>query len=95
MVIYIAGPISSDLDGYKEKFCKAEERLKAEGHIVWNPAHAPVGLPYLAYFPICLAMLDTADAIYMLKGYTKSIGAVMELKYALENSKTIMLEEEL
>ena len=42
-----------------------------------------------------IAPLTTADKRHMLKGYTKSIGAVMELKYALENSKTIMLEEEL
>lgn len=92
MIIYIAGPISNDMDGYKARFCKAEERLKAYGHIVWNPAHNPIGLGYEAYFPICLAMLDTADTIYMLKGYGESSGALRELKYAQDHKKQVIVE---
>lgn len=37
MKIYIAGCITDNPD-YKEQFKQAEERLKAQGHTVINPA---------------------------------------------------------
>lgn len=92
MTIYIAGAISSRMETYKAAFNAAEDRLKADGHIVWNPAYNPVGLEYGAYFPVCFAMIDTCDAVYMLDGWQLSKGATRERAYALANSKRVIYE---
>lgn len=39
MRVYISGPITGTED-YMERFAKAEEKLTAAGHQVYNPAHA-------------------------------------------------------
>lgn len=81
MIIYIAGPITGNPD-YKKQFAAAEKSLVKQGHIVWNPAHAPIGLDYDQYFPVCYAMMDSAEAIYFLPGWEASEGAQREYKYA-------------
>ena len=92
-VVYIAGQITGTQD-YKDRFSKAEQRLRAEGHIVLNPTVLPVGMPYESYFPICFAMIDTADKIYFLRGWEKSQGARDEFSYSTSKRKIIMFEGE-
>lgn len=92
MTIYIAGAISNRLDTYKAVFDTAEVKLKSQGHIVWNPANNPIGLDYEQYFPVCFAMIDQSDAIYLLDGWQYSKGAVREYRYACDNGKMIMYE---
>ena len=87
-VIYIAGPIKGRAD-YIERFCAAQLDLEARGWIVLNPADLPAGMPAERYMPICLAMLQQADAIYTLDGWEKSDGANIELQFALYQGKTI------
>ena len=81
MVVYIAGKIDGE-PNYKEIFAKAEQFLKSRGHIVLNPAILPEGMPYERYMPICMAMLDQADAVYLLNNWTDSRGAMIEMSYA-------------
>lgn len=97
MRVYISGPITGH-DDYMEKFHAAEEKLKAAGHMVYNPAHAnsymPEGTTYEEYMRIAFLLLDMADAIYMLKGWENSKGANREYGYALGSDKKIVFEED-
>ena len=92
-VVYIAGQITGTQD-YKERFLKAEQRLREKGNIVLNPTVLPVGMPYKSYFPICFAMIDTAEKMYFLRGWEKSRGAREEFAYATSKSKVMMFEGE-
>jgi len=91
MKIYIAGKING-LPNYKENFDKAEKYWKVRGHICMNPSVLPEGFPYEAYLPICVAMINCCDAIYMLKNWKDSIGAKVEYEYASAQGKTIIYE---
>lgn len=89
MIIYIAGPITG-VENYKENFGKVERELTDEGHKVLNPATLPQGLGDLSeYMHICLPMIDVADAVVMLPGWEKSLGANQEYGYALARGKQI------
>lgn len=91
--IYIAGKITGE-PNYKEKFDIAATSLEAQGHIVLNPAELPEGMLPADYMRICFAMIDTADAIYLLKGWYSSSGASIERNYAMYTGKSILTEGE-
>lgn len=93
--IYIAGPMSGKPDYGRRDFCAAESYLSAKGWIVVNPACLPIGLAPGAYMPICLAMVQAADAVVLLNGWGKSHGAWLEAEYAKTQGKTLIygLEE--
>lgn len=89
MIIYIAGPITG-VEDYEENFAKVERELTKEGHTVLNPAVLPQGLGDLkTYMQICLPMVEIADAVVMLPGWEKSLGANREYGYALALEKLI------
>jgi len=91
--IYISGAMASRMDTYKEEFAKVEKNIdQIDGLIAVNPAILPVGLDHKHYMPICLKMIDAADAIYMMKGWEKSKGAVLEKMYAEYQEKEIIFE---
>ena len=95
MRIYIAGKVTGDLN-YKAKFAEAENKLKAMGHIVMNPAILPDGLGgYEEYMPICFAMINACDAIYLLSDWDKSKGAKEELDYGTSKGKIVFKEAEI
>ena len=92
MIIYIAGPMKGIENSNREAFYGAEILLTDAGHDVLNPAVLPDGLPDTAYMPICMAMLNQADAIYLLNGWKKSVGARAERLFAKRQGKLELFE---
>lgn len=80
--IYISGPMTGIKDYNNPAFMSASYDWQDAGFIVLNPVTLPEGLEQREYMDICLAMLRAADAIYLLKGYKNSKGAMAELAYA-------------
>lgn len=80
--VFISGPISSRLDTYKAEFNAAAELVERAGFIPLNPATLPLGLEKADYMRITLAMLDSADTVLLLDGWTQSSGAQLEVGYA-------------
>ena len=85
-------------DWNRQSFKEAEDWLSLQGHTVLNPAayvpiHRPELIPHEAYMKIALAMLDACEAVYMLKGWQQSKGAMMEHDRAEAKGKVIMYEE--
>ncbi|AOT26997.1 nucleoside 2-deoxyribosyltransferase [Vibrio phage VaK] len=80
--IYIAGPMTGLPEFNKPEFFKAEFKLRCDNYTVLNPAILPDGLQHHEYMEICLPMVRVSNAVYMLKGWEKSKGAVMEHEYA-------------
>lgn len=79
-VVYIAGPITG-VDRYWEAFEKAEEELEAAGFIALTPTRLPKGLIHAQYMHIDKAMIDVADAVMFLPGWSNSRGAREEFDY--------------
>ena len=92
MIVYLAGRMYGLPDYGRKQFAEAEERLKRMGHTVLNPASLPIGMPDEKYMPICLAMIDQADAVYLLNGFNDSPGARLESEYAGYQRKKIVYE---
>lgn len=92
MILYIAGKMSGFPDMGRARFREAEERLRQRGHVVLNPAALPIGLPPDRYMPICLAMIDASEGIYLLDGWRASRGATIEAEYARYQGKQVLYE---
>ena len=89
MKVYIAGRITGD-PRYREKFAEAEAALREVGHIPLNPAVLPEGMEPADYMRICTAMLDSADAIGLLRDWVDSPGAKCEMALAQYLGKRII-----
>lgn len=79
-IIYVAGPITG-VPNYWEAFEKAEDELTAKGYIVLLPSRLPSGMTKAQYMRICFAMIDCADAVLFLRGWSKSGGACLEREH--------------
>ena len=79
--VFISGPITGTTD-YKERFAKAEEKLKAKGFVVINPVRVTESLPedtdWSEYMNITMSLLKMCQAIYQLDGCATSNGALIE-----------------
>ena len=89
-VVYIAGKMRGLPDLGRGQFNAVEERLRAKGYKVLNPARLPDDLPEECYMPICLAMLDQADTIALLPTWEDSNGAKIEVAYGAETGKVVL-----
>lgn len=93
MIIYVAGKMTGLPNMGRERFMQAERMLESFGYVVLNPAVLPDGLKFDAYMPICLAMLNAADAIFLMDGWRDSMGATLEHDYALYQGKQVITQE--
>lgn len=93
-VVYISGPISDDPD-YKAKFAKAHQMLEECGFDVLDPTELVKVSPekdYTDYLSEAVWHMLKADELYMLKGWSTSTGAKLELKLARLLGKKVKFE---
>lgn len=96
MRVYISGRITDNPD-YKKQFEDAEIWLETIGHKPLNPAKLNQIMDeeeytHEDYMRIDLAMLGLCNAIYMLNGWNRSMGANQEYGYALGKGLKIVFE---
>ena len=92
--IYISGPITHDPD-YKAKFARAQEMLEQCGFDVVSQAErvkVSDDKDYTDYLSEALELMLQCDQLYMLKGWSTSTGAKLELKLAKRLGKKIKYE---
>ena len=82
MIVYIAGPMTNQPQFNRPAFFAAAAQLRGTGNIPLNPAVLPDGLSQANYMAICMPMLQSAEAIYLLDGWESSAGAVAEYHLA-------------
>lgn len=92
MKMYIAGPMTGYKDFNRPAFNAFALKLSLDGHVVLNPAVLPDGLEQREYMDICCAMIRCADAIFMLRGWECSEGAVAEQALAKKIGLKIIME---
>lgn len=90
MKVYIAGPMTGIPEYNRPAFHKVAAQLTEQGHVALNPSILPDGLSKAAYMDICCAMVRCADGVYMLEGWEKSEGALIE--YALAKTAGLTIE---
>lgn len=90
--MYIAGSVTGVPD-YRKRFKKVNDFLTKEGHLCMDPSILTEGFPYESYMPICFAMIDACDSIYLLEGWESSKGACRELEYAQSKNKSVYYEK--
>lgn len=97
--IYIAGKLTNgnqlvpSLEDI-QKFKKKEIELKKDW-IVINPVELfpiPTVMPYDMIISICKDVISGCNAIYMLKDYYSSKGAMIELEHALKLGIEVIYE---
>ena len=78
VMIYLAGRITGE-PNYHATFAKAADRLRNEGHLVFNPAAAnQEGRLLRQIMAFVLSQLCQCDTIAMLPGWWRSGGARIE-----------------
>ena len=95
MKIYIAGQMTGRKN-YEKYFKKAEKELIKKGEQVFNPCNLlPImqGFDYSDFMAVDLKIIELCDAVYFLKGFTKSKGAMQEYRHAKKHHKIILTEE--
>ena len=89
-IVYLSGPISSNLDGYQREFSIARDLVRGAGYTPVDTCFLPLGLKESDYMRIALSILEAADTVVALKDWTKSQGAMIEWAYAQRTGKQRM-----
>lgn len=95
MRFYLSGSISKN-ENASEDFRNAEWKIREiyPGAEVINPAAIGVFLPsdfsHDEYMRVSYELLDMSDAIVMIDGWRKSVGACMEYGYAKAKGKRVI-----
>lgn len=89
-IVYLSGPISSNLAGYHEDFHLARMLVEKAGYTPVDSCFLPLGLKESDYMRISLAILEAAGTVVALKDWTKSQGAQIEWAYAQRTGKQRM-----
>lgn len=94
--IYISGGITGIPD-YMTKFSDAETELIDRGYTsIINPAFVnsflPKDMTHADYMEVSMAELKCCNAIYMLRGWKRSTGAVMEYHEAINRKMEIIYQ---
>lgn len=97
-VIYISGPMTGLPDFNREAFFKAERELaKLVSADFVNPARIngteTEGWKWADYMRVALREMMAADCIYMLEGWEKSKGALLELEVAKQLGMSVMFQQ--
>ena len=91
-IVFLSGAITG-VDGYKQIFADAEQRLLEQDCTVLNPAVLPPsGLEWEAYLRITKAMLREAEVVYVLQNWEHSRGVKEERNLAAHLGKEIIYE---
>ncbi|OVZ94885.1 hypothetical protein CBW58_02090 [Yersinia frederiksenii] len=93
LVVFIAGPMTGYHNFNRSEFNTEAGILEDRGFTVLNPATLPDGLLHEQYLHITLAMLEQADAIFLLNGWEKSAGATRELDRACELGLLLLCQD--
>lgn len=80
--VYLAGPMTGIEDYNRRVFMLAHFAIRPHVLGLINPAFLPTTLAH--YMPICLAMIDEADAVIFLPGWKASKGCALEFARANE-----------
>jgi len=86
-IIYLSGPITGNLVGYHEDFHIARILVERAGYTPVGPDFLPLGLKESDYMRIALSILEAADTLVALKGWTSSQRAQIEWAYAQRTGK--------
>jgi hypothetical protein len=92
--IYISGPMRGVPEMNFPRFNRVAAELRADGHLVLNPAEHPAGLTDAEYMDIDLALIRACDKVFMLPGWSKSKGACVEHAYAEYLNRDIIYGQE-
>lgn len=91
-IVFISGAITG-VEGYRNIFAAAEQRLREQDCTVLNPAVLPPsGMAWEAYLRITKAMVREADVVYVLQNWEHSRGVKEELALAESLGKEIIYE---
>ena len=91
-IAFISGAITG-VEGYRNIFAAAEQRLREQDCTVLNPAVLPPsGMAWEAYLRITKAMVREADVVYVLQNWEHSRGVKEELALAESLGKEIIYE---
>ena len=91
--VYISGSITKDPE-YRSHFIAAENKLRAMGMKVFNPAKfdADPNKTWEDYMRNDITQLMRCRAIYLLKGWRQSRGAKLEYKIAKQLGYMVIFE---
>lgn len=96
MKVFISGRITNGsnaiVKGARQQFNQAELFLLRQGHTVINPLNLPKQKNWLQYMKQGIKELMNCDAIYLLKTYPDSKGALIEKQIAILLDYQILYE---